>query len=66
MLVSLWLLYLGLSLWEMRGDKGGDAHFTDENSEAPRGAGAQLGLFTGPDRTFFSLVCLSLARHILP
>lgn len=35
----------------MRGDKGGDTHFTDE---AARGAGYQMRLFTGPDRTFLS------------
>lgn len=47
----------------MRGDRGGDAHFTDEDCEAARDAGVQMGPFTGPDRTFLSLVCLSLAGH---
>lgn len=60
----LWMLvflYLGPSLWEIKGD----AHFMNENVESSRGAGAQIGPFTGQDRTF-SLVCLSLARHVLP
>ena len=60
----IWMLvflYQGPSLWEIRGD----AHFTDEKVESPRGAGAQIGPITGQDRTF-SLVCLSLVRHVLP
>lgn len=55
----LWMLvflYLGPSLWEIRGN----AHLLDENVESSRGTGAQIGPFTGQDRTF-PLVCLSLA-----
>lgn len=51
-------LYLGPSLWEIRGD----THFMDENVESPRGAGVQIDSFTGKT---FSLVCLNLARHAL-
>lgn len=57
----MFFLYLWLSLWEIRGD----AHFMDENVESPRGAGVQIGPFTGQDTTF-SLVCLNLARCALP
>lgn len=65
--VSIFVAFVfgSFSLEDERGWRG-DAHFTDEDCEAARGAGVQMGSFTGPDRIFLFLVCLSLAGHTLP
>lgn len=66
--LSVTFVFGSFSLGDDRGRGwcgGGDASFTDEDSEAPRGDGAQMGPFTGQYRTFSSLVCLCPAWHML-